>query len=46
MFYDVDILNPRGGKFGIIWLAAHKKLRLKSRTDFQLMLKVNIAQTW
>ena len=40
MFYDVDILNRRVGKFGVIWLAANGKLRLKgkgSRNDFRLV---------
>ena len=40
MFYDIDILNRRGGKFGVIWLAANGKLRLKgkgSRNDLRLV---------
>ena len=47
MFYDVDILTRRGGKFGIVWLAAHKKLRLrKGRNDLQMLLRVNVATVW
>ncbi|XP_046451764.1 uncharacterized protein LOC124199848 isoform X2 [Daphnia pulex] len=45
MFYDTDILNRRGGKFGIIWLAANKKLRLKgkgSKNDLRLLLQVRV----
>ncbi|EFX72483.1 hypothetical protein DAPPUDRAFT_308284 [Daphnia pulex] len=45
MFYDIDILNRRGGKFGIIWLAANKKLRLKgkgSKNDLRLLLQVRV----
>jgi hypothetical protein len=49
MFYDVDILNRRRGKFGIIWLAANAKLRLKgkgSRNDLRLVLSVNVDRMW
>lgn len=49
MFYDVDILNRRGGKFGVIWLAANGKLRLKgkgSRNDLRLVLSVNVDRMW
>nr|CAH0098006.1 unnamed protein product [Daphnia galeata] len=45
MFYDVDILNRRGGKFGVIWLAANGKLRLKgkgSRNDLRLVEGVRV----
>ncbi|EFX86573.1 REC8-like protein copy B [Daphnia pulex] len=45
MFYDIDILNRRGGKFGMIWLAANKKLRLKgkgSKNDLRLLLQVRV----
>jgi hypothetical protein len=49
MFYDVDILNRRRGKFGVIWLAANGKLRLKgkgSKNDLRLVLEVRIDRIW
>ena len=50
MFYDVDILRRRGGKFGLIWLVAHEKLKLEKgrcdRKDIGKILNVNISQAW
>lgn len=50
MFYDLDILSRRGGKFAIIWLAANRKLRLKgksyTRKDLGLLLSVKIDRMW
>lgn len=50
MFYDIDVLNRRGGKFGLIWLVAHEKLKLDKgrcdRKDITKVLKLNISQTW
>ncbi|KAI9562104.1 hypothetical protein GHT06_013069 [Daphnia sinensis] len=45
MFYDVDLLSRRGGKFCVIWLVANQKLRLKgigSKKDLRLVLEVRI----
>lgn len=49
MFYDIDILNRRGGKFGVIWLAANQKLKLTgkgSKNDLRLVLKVDVGKIW
>lgn len=45
MFFDLDILNRRGGKFGVIWLAAHNKLSSRGK-DLTLLMNVNVARTW
>ncbi|KAK4002639.1 hypothetical protein OUZ56_004451 [Daphnia magna] len=45
MFYNLDILNRRGGKFGVIWLVANQKLRVKgngSKRDLRLVLDVHV----
>ncbi|XP_057381822.1 uncharacterized protein LOC130704418 [Daphnia carinata] len=45
MFYNLDILSRRGGKFGVIWLVANQKLRVKgagSKKDLRLVLEVQV----
>ena len=48
MFYDIDILTRRG-KFGVVWLMAHRKLNIGSKgsnnKDLLQVLSVNVTIT-
>ena len=51
MFYDVDILNRRGGKFGVIWMVANGKIKITkkgaiTRKDLRLILSVDVGRIW
>lgn len=49
MFYDLEILKRRGGKFGVIWLVANQKMKLKGKgckKDLHIILQVKIDRIW